>query len=260
MRILVTNDDGVASPGIAALASTLVEEGHEVVVVGPLEDRSGTSAGVGPVHLGGGFGYEEVSLPGLDGVTAYGIDSLPAMAVIAGALGGFGDPPELVASGINLGLNTGRAVLHSGTVGAALTAAHFGISALAVSLQAGDEPHWESAASIAGSLVGPLADAPEGSVVNLNVPNRALEEIVGLRRARLSPSGSIQSTIIEADGRMQLEVGPPRVRPRPDSDVALVAAGYATVTPLRGVSEATGSDAGGLTEALLSRWPEEGIA
>ena len=54
--------------------------------------------------------------------------------MLAARLGGFGDPPELVVSGINPGRNTGRAVLHSGTVGAALTAANFGVSGLAVSI------------------------------------------------------------------------------------------------------------------------------
>ncbi len=260
MRILVTNDDGVLSPGIAALAGALLDEGHDVTVVAPLEDRSGTGAGIGPVHLGGGFGYEEVALPGLEEVPVYGIDSMPAMAVIAGALGGFGDPPDLVASGINLGLNTGRAVLHSGTVGAALTASHFAISALAVSLEAADTLHWDSAASIAALIIPELAAAAEGTVINLNVPNRPLADVLGVRRARLSATGSIQSTIIEADGRIQLEFGPPRSQPRPDGDVALVASGYATVTPISGVGEESHAQAALVSERLVSTWPAEGIA
>jgi uncharacterized protein YndB with AHSA1/START domain len=64
---------------------------------------------------------------------AYGVDGPPGLSVLAARQGGFGDPPELVVSGINPGHNTGRAVLHSGTVGAALAAANFGVSGLAVS-------------------------------------------------------------------------------------------------------------------------------
>ena len=75
-----------------------------------------------------------VELPGLAGVPAYALDGAPGLCVLAARLGGFGDPPDVVMSGINPGCNTGRAVLHSGTVGAALTAANFGVRGLAVSI------------------------------------------------------------------------------------------------------------------------------
>ena len=71
---------------------------------------------------------------------AYGLDASPALSVIAGALGAVGPKPDLVLSGINHGVNVGRSILHSGTVGAALTASQLGISALAVSLRAGETP------------------------------------------------------------------------------------------------------------------------
>jgi 5'-nucleotidase len=133
-RVLVTNDDGVASPGLHALARALVDDGHEVIVVAPDREMSGSAAAIGQVHIDQGIDAERIELPGLDGVPAYALAGPPGLCVLTARLGGFGDPPELVVSGINPGCNTGRAVLHSGTVGAALTAANFGCRGLAVSI------------------------------------------------------------------------------------------------------------------------------
>ena len=70
----------------------------------------------------------------------YGIDGPPALAVILACVGGFGPRPDIVLSGINHGVNVGRSAMHSGTVGAALTGAHFGLRCLAVSIRWGDDP------------------------------------------------------------------------------------------------------------------------
>ena len=114
--------------------------------------------------------------------------------MIAGALGAVGPKPDLVLSGINHGVNVGRSVLHSGTVGAALTASQLGISALAVSLRVGVEPDpWESAADLAVALIPMLAAAPVRTVLNLNVPHLPPEEIRGVRWARVSGAGLIKS-------------------------------------------------------------------
>ena len=127
MKVLVTNDDGIDAPGLHALARALVADGRDVVVVAPARDMSGSGAAIGQVHL------DETSTPagsscrGCAGVPAYAVDGAPGLCVLAARLGGFGDPPDVVMSGINPGCNTGRAVLHSGTVGAALTAANFGV-------------------------------------------------------------------------------------------------------------------------------------
>ncbi len=143
MRILVTNDDGVHAPGLAALTRALARwasedpEGRQVVVVAPLANHSGASAAVGTVYERETIAYATARIPGAEHIPAYGLDCAPALAVIVGSLGGFGPKPDLIASGINLGVNVGRSVLHSGTVGATLTGAQLGISGLAVSLRAG---------------------------------------------------------------------------------------------------------------------------
>ena len=125
VRILVTNDDGVEAPGIAALARAAHRSGHEVVVVAPLEDWSGASAAVGAFYRRDGVDYRTFAIAGLEDIPTYGIDGPPALGVILACVGGFGKRPDIVLSGINHGVNVGRSALHSGTIGAVLTAAQF---------------------------------------------------------------------------------------------------------------------------------------
>ncbi len=274
MRILVTNDDGIASPGLHEVARTLHEDGHDVIVAAPLDDCTGAGAGVGEGYRKGSISFQREAVSGLAGVDAFGVDALPALIVLAACLGGFGEPPEIVVSGINLGLNTGRAVLHSGTVGAALTASHFGVSSLAVSVEPFEPVFWDPAAKIAASVVGKLARSKDVIVLNLNVPGIPLSEVRGVRQASLSTRGaalSIQSDVgkrtisglVEVEdsgsgmGTITLNLGWPTerdgVRTTPDSDhgavvgrrgrvpsdVELVNAGYAAVTLIKAVSEDT---------------------
>src|SRR3989442_413374 len=126
MRALITNDDGVKSTGIRVLATVAVDAGLDVVVAAPGWDSSGASASLTAVEHGGRLKLQRRILDGLDGVTAFAVEAAPAFIVRAAMTGAFGDPPDIVLSGVNHGPNTGRAVLHSGTVGAALTASTFG--------------------------------------------------------------------------------------------------------------------------------------
>jgi len=282
VRILVTNDDGVTAPGLAALTRALVAwaesagtDGpgppHEIIVVAPSSNFSGAGAAVGSVTDRTTITYQRAYVEGAEGVEAYGLDASPALSVIAGALGAVGPKPDLVLSGINHGVNVGRSVLHSGTVGAALTASQLGISALAVSLRAGDEPDpWESAADLAVALLPVLAAAPLRTVLNLNVPHLPSADIRGVRWARVSGAGLIKSArgtgSWEAPNREEIEgpaaaeaarsvmEGGPEEKgeivltvgsPFPHSgdlgladagaeDATLVAQGYAALTALRG--------------------------
>ena len=158
VRILVTNDDGVHAPGLAALTRALAAwaaddpdgEDRQVVVVAPLANYSGAAAAVGTVYEREAIAYKTAVIPGAESVEAYGLDASPALSVIVGALGAFGPRPDLVVSGINLGVNVGRSVLHSGTVGAVLTGAQLGMSGLAVSLRSGGAvDHWDTASALA---------------------------------------------------------------------------------------------------------------
>jgi len=119
VRILVTNDDGVGAPGLAALTRALVAwaadagsdgpaAAHEIIVVAPSSNFSGASAAVGSVTDRTTITYQRAIVEGAESVEAYGLDAPPALSVIAGALGAVGPKPDLVLSGINHGVNVGR--------------------------------------------------------------------------------------------------------------------------------------------------------
>ncbi len=239
MRVLVTNDDGVKSEGLHVLTAHLAAAGLDVFVVAPNSDRSGTGAAIGLVHADQHLDAELVQLPGCEGIEAHALDGPPGMCVIAARLGAFGDPPDVVVSGINPGLNTGRAILHSGTVGAALTAQNFGGSGLAVSTDVGVRCFWETAARFAVEVFPRLLEAPERTVLNLNVPALPYDEVGGVRWARLAAFGAVRAAVAETpDGRRQFELRSTNATPAPDSDTGLVAAGFAALTTIVGIAEA----------------------
>jgi 5'-nucleotidase len=256
MRILVTNDDGVHSPGVKALAGSLAGAGHAVVVVAPAGERSGSSAAIGPLHRSEPIPVTEHAWPDLPALRVLSIDAPPATAVYAACLGGFGAPPELVASGINPGSNTGHLVLHSGTVGAALTAAGLGVPALAVSISSSEGGcYWATAATLAAAAVEWAAAAGgHPRVLNVNVPNRALTDLHGVREARLAPHGTVWTAWADhSGGKLQLDFTGNELEPEDDTELALVRAGYAAVTPLLGVERAPVGGAAAAIEAALPR-------
>ena len=263
MRILITNDDGVFAPGIAALARGLhaaFGQEHELVVVAPLTDHSGAGAAVGPVYVRESIPYEHVDLPGLADVPTFGIDGSPALSVILACIEGFGPRPDMVVSGINHGINAGRSALHSGTVGAALTGAQFGVRGLAVSIAwATESDYWTTAVDLACGIVPVLAEAEPATVLNLNVPAVHPSDLKGLRHGRLGRMGLIRAVrpehtpmpvggdaVDRTGGAIVLTMrgmggdadrASERAELEPDSDAALVEGGWASLTPLFGVRE-----------------------
>lgn len=254
-RVLVTNDDGVHAPGIRRLALAAHDAGYDVTVAAPRDEASGMSAALTAVTDGGRVLVTPTSLPGLDGVPAFAVAASPAYITLLAGLGVFGPAPELVLSGINRGANAGGAILHSGTVGAALTAAAAGARAMAVSLDVlspaeastgsggaaiaeldavdDEDRYWSTAAALAARLIPWLVDAPSGTVLNLNVPDRPADRVTGLRRATLAPFGQVQMAVAETGEdfvRMTIEQG---TRTAPGSDIDLLAEGWATVTLVR---------------------------
>ncbi len=252
--MLVTNDDGIRAAGLHALARAMAGAGLEVVVAAPLGDMSGSGAAIGRLHVDEHIEVEQVELPGLPGVAAYGVDGPPALCVMAARLGGFGDPPELVVSGINPGNNTGRSTLHSGTVGAALTAANFGVSGVAVSIDDGEAHHWDTAGAVAVAAVDWVRAAEDRTVLNVNVPNRPLAEVRGVRWARLAPFGTVRAAIAEAtDGRLQMELRATGVELPSDTDTALVGAGFVAVTSITGIRSTEPTDVAARIERAVLR-------
>lgn len=238
MRLLVTNDDGVLAPGIAALAQAMVTTGHDVVVAAPHTDMTGYGAALGSFHLDGKIDVEPIELDGLTGVPAFKVTGPPALCVMAARLGGFGEPPDVVVSGINPGANTGRATLHSGTVGAVLTGGNFGVSGLAVSLgiAPADEYHWETAGEVAAAALDWLVGQPARTLLNLNLPNVAMSELRGVRWGTLAPFGTVRAGLVEAPaGGLQMELREHAEKLPDDSDTALVRDGYASITSIVGI-------------------------
>lgn len=242
MRLLVTNDDGVLAPGIAALARAMMTTGHDVVVAAPHADMTGYGAALGSFHVDGKIDVEPIELDGLGGVPAFSVTGPPALCVMAARLGGFGTPPDIVVSGINPGQNTGRATLHSGTVGAVLTGGNFGVSGVAVSIgmppdnDGNDEIHWSTAGDLAIGAFEWLVDQPARTLLNLNVPNVALADLLGVRWGTLAPFGTVRAGLVEAPaGGLQMELREHGEKLPDDSDTALVRDGYASITSIVGI-------------------------
>ena len=170
MRILLTNDDGVFAPGLAALYEQLCGLG-EVVVAAPATEQSGVGHSITyltpltckSIHRGGVH-------------WAWAVDGSPADCVKLSIAELFRDNPiDLVVSGINSGMNAGINVLYSGTVAAAIEGAFFGVTSIAVSLEYNEDADYDSAAAIAARVVGEIAAKPEsrGKLFNLNIPTTA---------------------------------------------------------------------------------------
>jgi 5'-nucleotidase len=246
LRVLVTNDDGYESLGIQALAAAMEGLGHAVQVVAPWDDQSGVGS-----SRAGMIGKAIASKVGENGFI--GIDGTPALAVTLARLGAFGPSPDVVVSGINNGHNIGP-ILHSGTVAAALTAASQGLSGLAISIDSEQPSYFETAAAVAAEALSWLLEQPQGTVININVPDVPLAELKGARWARLVPyerSRLVLQKSPTGDPIVGLQLREPPTET--DTDEALLLAGYITVTPITGVGELPGDSAAAhLTKAFTN--------
>ncbi|MDQ0615145.1 5'-nucleotidase [Microbacterium sp. W4I4] len=237
-RLLVTNDDGIDSPGLHALALALQGRGLDVTIAAPVTQSSGSSASIMAENADGRIRVDKRTLDGLEEIPAFAVHGGPGLIALIAARGAFGDPSDLVASGVNHGANVGRAILHSGTVGAALTGGLNGAWGMAVSLDVGLDPttfHWAAAADAAADLVPALLQHPRGTVINVNVPNAS--EFRGVVEAELAPFGIVQTTLTQQDEHdVRLAVEDLPRDPAPGSDAAHLAAGWITVSGLDPVS------------------------
>src|SRR5271169_5877236 len=273
MRILLTNDDGIGAPGLAVMARHVARwiadaapgEARDALIVAPHVNHSGMSSAVGDVFEHPSVAYRRHRIAGAESIATYALEAPPALCAILGALGSFEVTPDLVISGINAGANVGRSVLHSGTVGAVLTAAQLGLSGMAVSVQWGDEVHFETAGAVAVEVLDHLLAAPSRTLLNLNVPNLPGAQLRGVRRGRISSAGIVKSAGPRAGGEPLGEEGDLPLRlgaatpslgdvsdEAADDDGALLAAGYASLTPLRGPHEDHGQEVDDTMRAALA--------
>jgi 5'/3'-nucleotidase len=234
MRILLTNDDGVAAPGLIALAREMSRVA-ETFVVAPEQERSATSHAITlhkPLRVAR-VPLAETGLP------TWATNGTPADCVVLAVLDLLGSPPDVVVSGINTGANLGMDMIYSGTVSAAVEAALFGISAVAISVAGFENMHWEPAAKFAAGLAREIVrhGLPPDSFLNVNVPNRPAAQLTGVEVTRQSSRRYVNRLEKRADPRGRdyywltgsVEDGDSA----PGSDVRAVAEGRISVTPLR---------------------------
>lgn len=242
--ILVTNDDGIDSPGLLAAAGALLPLG-QVIVAAPREQQTSSGRSMPPASDG------RIEKRGLvwDGqaLEAYAVGGTPAQAVLHAVLEILPRRPDLVVSGINYGENVGTGVTISGTVGAALEAGALGLPALAVSLQLLSE-NWYSydridfaaAAHFCAYFAARVLSAglpPDADLLKIEVPVEATSatawRLVRQSRQRYYNPYAIRPGGLEESGSLSARVKVDHDRLEPDSDVhALVVDKVVAVTPM----------------------------
>ena len=231
MRILVSNDDGVDAPGIRILAEGLRGAGHEVWVVAPDRDRSGASNSL------------TLDLPirskRLDPHTIR-VNGTPTDCVHLALTGMLDFDPDIVVSGINNSANLGDDVIYSGTVSAAMEGRFLGLPAVAMSLVTVDRAakHYETAARAAVEIVARLKSdpLPADTILNVNVPDLAWEELAGFEVTRLGNRHRSEACIPQHDprGGTVYWIGPagPEQDAGPGTDFHAVRTGYISISPI----------------------------
>lgn len=228
MRILVTNDDGIFSPGIKALGLAMAGLG-EVQVVAPDVDQSAVGHGI---TVRRPLRFKHTASAGFGEIPAYRVDGTPADCVVLGVhlLG----RPDLVVSGINLGVNLGLDLTHSGTVAAALEAASMGIPAIAFSLDASEELDFTWARAWAVRIAQAVLERglPPGVLLNVNFPAGRPR---GLLLTRLS-THRFQDQVVERldpEGRPYYWLaGAPVGEEEEGTDLWALRRGYVSLTPV----------------------------
>lgn len=262
LKVLVTNDDGVAAPGIDVLVDTLAANANlALTVVAPANNSSGTGENTTLTQIGVSAGTTASGFP------ATVVDGFPADAALFGVLQQMrSDPPDLVVSGINAGQNLSAEIIPlSGTVGAASWAARQGFPAFAVSAGLGGSPNYAQAAQFTANLVEAFRvrrgfrrkmheQAPpfRGLVLNINVPTCRSGSVRGARVVPVGRLGVFTGyTLLSDVGGLQtwqtgISIGDffaadcNSTRVKVSSDLEGFNNGFATVTPLDPERNSTG--------------------
>jgi 5'-nucleotidase len=231
-RILLSNDDGIAAPGLKALALAMSHLTSDVWIVAPEHEQSGAAHSL---TLRRPLRIRRLK------ARRFAVDGTPTDSVLLGIRKIMSDkPPDLLVSGINLGANIGEDVTYSGTVAAAMEGTLLNVPSIAISLVVmnGAAPLWDAAALMASEIVKRLVTAPwpVNTLMNVNIPNIPFAAMQGIHAG---PQGQrrIGDNLVEARdprGQPVYWIGPTRNEnaPPPDSDIAIVAAGGVSVTPI----------------------------
>lgn len=225
MRILVSNDDGIYSPGLATLARVAARFG-EVRVVAPDVEQSSASHAITaskPLH------YRSTKI--IEGMEAYRVNGTPADCVALGAYNW--DKVDVVLSGINLGPNLGNALWHSGTLAAAKQAALLGLRGIAFSTPVeGDDPDLSPLGPYVARVLDLLLPQSHLKLINVNLPPRP-RGISWTRQAVEQYDGRVVPGEDPMGRRHYWFTVVPIERPAEGTDLHAVAHGLVSVTPLR---------------------------
>ena len=180
MKVLLTNDDGIHAPGLWALYNRLAGT-HRVDVVAPDRERSAIGHAI---TLHQPLRATRLSLNG--GFSGYAVNGTPADCVKLGFSEILSENPDVVIAGANAGANVGANLNYSGTVAAAKEAALGGAIGIAVSIEGPAVDSYDDAASFIAALSETVFEKglPFGTFLNVNIPNRPLTEIAGVRISR----------------------------------------------------------------------------
>ena len=238
MRILCTNDDGIHAPGLKIVEQIARALSEDVWIVAPELDQSGVSHSL---SLNDPLRLREV------GPRHFAVRGTPTDCVIMGARHILGETkPEVVLSGVNKGRNVAEDVVYSGTIAGALEGTILGLPSFALSqefsIETRDRPLWDTALQFGPPIIRKVIQAgiPKDTVINVNFPACAPEQVAGIRVTRQGKRNLGFLRIDERrDGRgnpyfwVGFERAAMKDTPAAGSDLAALAARYVSVTPLR---------------------------
>jgi 5'-nucleotidase len=230
--ILLTNDDGIYAPGLAAMERELRQLG-EVYVVAPATEQSGVGHSITyltPLIVKEVFFGEEH--------WGWAVEGSPADCVKLGVMEFCPERPDLVVSGVNGGENAGINVLYSGTVAAAIEGAFFGITSVAVSLEFDEHAQFDKAARLARTIIQQVLDKKrrEPQLYNMNIPTAALRGTPEVRVVPMDVSqyGEHYEKRTDPFGRVYywLTGQPPPPGDAHETDLSVLVKGCVALTPL----------------------------
>ncbi len=238
MLILLTNDDGIFAPGLAAIKHELEKLG-EVYTVAPAAEQSGVSQAITfrtPLIV------KDVMIHG--GRWGWAVEGTPADCVKVGVNAICPREPDLIVSGINWGQNAGTNILYSGTLGAALEGGVRGIPTVALSVEDDHMPNFERAAAIARSLIVQLMAMDEtvtertGHLYNINMARESLEEEnpeIIVAPMDVTPYGDTLQRRVDTFGRVYYwhYPNPRRQRPEHMTDMNALGMNRIVITPIQ---------------------------
>ena len=227
MHILLTNDDGIFAPGLAATYKHLIRIA-EVSVVAPAQPQSGASHSISLTPLT----CDKVDITGK--FSGYSVEGSPVDCVKLAVTKLIAKPIDLVISGINHGANTGVHVHYSGTVGAAMEAAFCGIPAIALSAAFEPDLDLEKAAEYGVRVIEQLIPLKSPTVINVNIPMLSKAKPKGVKIVPHSVN-SYEEAYMQSDdesGQIIYQYTSGRHRDKTTTDTTAVLEGYITLTAL----------------------------